>query len=150
MDDNYLQLRVVHEDLPDMIELETSVRHGGWSATSRAYASPDFLIRGARSIMKWMEVPDQPLRLEAGADTGIGWLVMEFYTVNQRGHTACAITLATGGTSRDSRPAETWRFSIELPTELGLIEKFARECLALGENFKGEARLHGLPTDRLP
>jgi hypothetical protein len=43
MDDFGLQLRVVYEDLPDMIELEARVRYGEWSALSRAYASPDFL-----------------------------------------------------------------------------------------------------------
>lgn len=44
------------------------------------------------------------------------------------------------------RPAETSRFSIELPTELGLIERFARECIALGSDFKREARLPVLVT----
>jgi hypothetical protein len=31
-----------------------------------------------------------------------------------------------------------------IPTELGLIERFARECKVLGKDFKHEARLAAL------
>jgi hypothetical protein len=86
------------------------------------------------------------LRIEAGADTGIGWMVLEFYTIDHAAHARCAVTLATKTLTNQPRPAETSRFAIELPTELGLIERFARECIALSGNFKRDARLVGLPT----
>ena len=88
--------------------------------------------------------PDEPLRVEAGADTGIGWMVLQFYTIDHAGHARCAITLASKTRTNDPRPAETSRFAIEFPTELGLIERFARQCISLGDNFKRDARLIGL------
>ena len=146
MDNHFLQLRVVYEDLPALIELSVRVLHGEWSAVSTAYMSPSFLTENGQAILRWVEAPDEPLLIEAGADTGIGWMVLRFYTIDRAGHARCAITLAARVHSRESRPAETSRFVIELPTELGLIERFARECIALGNNFKREARLTGLPT----
>jgi hypothetical protein len=144
MDDWSLELRVVYEDLPDMIELETRVRAGDWSACSRAYSSPDFLSDDAEKLVAWSLNPQGHFRLEAGADTGNGWIVLEFYPINLAGHTRCAVTLATGATPRDARPAQTWRFSVELKTEPGLIERFGRECLALGRDYSRIARLSHL------
>jgi hypothetical protein len=145
VDEWSLELRVVYQDLPDMIELEARVRSGEWSARSRAYASPDFLGADAERLIAWARNPQGPFRLDAGADTGIGWLVLDFYTIDLAGHARCAVTLATGGTSRDARPAETWRFAIEMNTEPGLIERFGRECLSLGRDYSGTARLSGMP-----
>lgn len=145
MGDQFLQLRVVYVDLPNLIELGIRVTHGEWSAKSTAYVSPSFLIENGETILRWTKAPDVPLRIEAGADTGVGWMVLQFYTVNSAGHARCAITLATGLQRNEARPAETSRFAIELPTELGLIESFARECIALGGDFKREARLTVLP-----
>lgn len=145
MDDYSLELRVVYEDLPDMIELETYVLYGGWSARSRAYAAPDFLTTHAELLVAWARDPKGIFRLDAGADTGIGWLVLDFYTIDAAGHARCAVTLATRDASLGARPAETWRFSIEMKTELGLIERFGRECLSLGRDHSIVARLSGLP-----
>jgi hypothetical protein len=146
MDDHFLQLRVIYEDLPDLIELGVRVIHGEWSAVSTAYASSSFFTENGNKLLRWVEAPERPLRIEAGADTGIGWMLLQFYTINHAGHARCAITLATQTRTDGPRPAETSRFAIELPTELGLIERFARECIVLGGNFKREARLIGLPT----
>jgi hypothetical protein len=142
MDNHFLQLRVIYEDL-HLIELSVRVVHGEWSAVSTAYVSRSFLTEKGKAILRWADVPDGPLRIEAGADTGIGWMALQFYTIDRAGHARCAITLATGKHSRESRPEETSRFAIELPTELGLIESFGRECIALSNNFKGDARLIG-------
>lgn len=147
MDDHFfLQLRVIYEDLPDLIQLSVRVINGEWSAVSTAYTSPSFLSENGKGLLQWVEAPDKPLRIEAGADTGIGWMVLQFYTIDRAGHARCAITLATKTLKNEPRPAETSRFAIELPTELGLIERFARQCIALGGNFNSEARLIGLPT----
>lgn len=144
MGNHVLELRVVYTDLPDMIELGVRVHHGEWSAVSTAYASPSFLREDAASILRWSQTLGEPVRVEAGADTGIGWLVLEFYTIDHAGHARCAITLATNGRSCNARPTEIWRFAIELPTELRLVERFAQECLTMGKTFTGEARLVGL------
>jgi hypothetical protein len=144
MAENFLQLRVAYEDLPDLIELGIRVIHGEWSAVATAYTSPSFFIESGEELLRWVEAPNETLRIEAGADTGIGWMVLQFYTIDHAGHARCAITLATKTRTNEPRPAETSRFAIELPTELGLIERFARECIALSDNFKREARLVGL------
>src|SRR5688572_21007748 len=107
-----------------MIELETRVRAGEWSARSRAWASPDFLAGDAANLIAWARNPQGRFRLSAGADTGIGWLELDFYTIDLAGHTRCAVTLATSRASQDARLAETWRFAVELKTEPGLIERF--------------------------
>jgi hypothetical protein len=137
---------VIYEDLPDLIELGVHVIHGGWSARSTAYASSSFFIESGTAILRWVETPEGPLRIEAGADTGIGWMVLQFYTIDRAAHARCAITLATSTRTDGPRPAETSRFAVELPTELGLVERFGRECVAVGSDFKRDARLIVLPT----
>ena len=145
MEEHYLQLRVVYNDL-HLIELGARVRHGEWSAVSTAYADHTFLTETGHAILRWAKSPDEPLKIEAGGDTGAGWMVLQFYTIDSARHTRCAITLATGLQINEARPAETSRLAIELPTELGLVERFAQECIALGSDFKREAWLIGLPV----
>ena len=133
-------MRVTYEDV-HLLEISVRVRHGEWSAVSTAYTALSFFTENGNALLRWVEAPDEPLRIEAGSDTGIGWMVLQFYTINLSRHVRCAITLATGTRTNATRPAETSRFSIELPTELGLVERFARECIALGGDLKREARL---------
>jgi hypothetical protein len=86
MDRNFLQLRVTCDDLRDLIELTVRVVYGEWSALSTAYTSPSFLSEECGKILRWIETPELSLRIEAGADTGIGWIVLEFCTVDHVGH----------------------------------------------------------------
>ena len=146
MAEHLLQLRVIYEELPNLIELGVRVLHGEWSAMATAYTSPSFLTENGERLLRWVAAPNEPLRIEAGADTGIGWIVLQFYTVNHAGHTRCAITLASKTRTNHPRPAETSRFAIEFPTELGLVQRFAQECVALSDDFKRDARLIGLPA----
>jgi hypothetical protein len=146
MSEDFLQLHVIYQDLPDLIELHVRVIHGEWSASSTAYTSPSFFTKIGPELLRWAKAPEEALRIEAGADTGVGWMVLQFYTIDRAGHVRCAITLATNARTNHPRPAETSRFAIELPTELGLIERFARECIALGSDFKRDARLTGVAT----
>ena len=73
-------------------------------------------------------------------------MVLQFYTIDHAGHARFAVKLASMTRTDGPRPAETSRSSIELSTELGLIERFARECIALGSDFKREARLAALES----
>jgi hypothetical protein len=143
--DHFLQLCVIYEDL-HLIELRIRVVHGEWSSVSTAYVSRSFLTENGEAILQCIEAPHEPLNIEAGADRGLGWMVLQFYTIDRAGHARCAAKLATKTRTDGPRPAETSRFSIELSTELGLIERFARECIALGTDFKREARLSVLAT----
>ena len=149
MENSFIQLRVIYEDLPDLIELGVSVQYCGWSAFSKAYTSPSKFSDEAQQLLKWASLPTATVQIEAGADTGIGWMVLKFYTIDAAGHVRCAVKLATGKQSYGARLEETWRFAIEMETELGLIEQFARECIALSTDFTREARLSGLPHNHL-
>jgi hypothetical protein len=141
--EHFLRLAVVYED-QHLLELSVRVSHGKWSAESTVYVSPTFFPESGKDILSWVESPKQSLKIEAGANTGIGWMLLHFYTIDGAGHVRCAVELATK-TWTDARPAETSRFAIELPTELGLIERFGRQCLAVGSDSKREARLIVVP-----
>jgi hypothetical protein len=58
------------------------------------YVSPSFLTENGEAILPWVETPDEPLNIEAGADPGIGWLVLQFDTINHAGHSRCAVKSA--------------------------------------------------------
>jgi hypothetical protein len=143
--DHFLQLRVIYKELPNLIELGIRVVQGEWCAASTAYVSPSFPAESGEAILRWVKKPNEPLNIGAGADTGIGWMVLQFYTIDRAGHARCAIKLATKTRTDGPRPAETSRFATELPSELGSIECFGRECIALGSDFTREARLTVLP-----
>jgi hypothetical protein len=137
-----LTVRVVYLDLPDLIEVEAQVVSGSWSGTARAYTSPSSLLENARRLLAWTAHPSGEFALESGADTGIGWLHLRWYPVDRAGHLACHVKLATG--SIGGRPEEVWRLTLEMPTETGLVERFARRLVSLAETFSGEAGLEGV------
>ncbi len=138
-----ITIRVVYQDLPDLIELETFVQARHWRGRATAYASPTALCNDAAALAAWARDPVNEFKVEAGADTGIGWLVLRFYTIDMAGHAMCQINLATSSSTR--RPAEVSRLTLAMPTEPGLIERFARQLASLSTTFAGEAVLKGLP-----
>lgn len=140
-----IAIRVVYQDLPDVIQLETRVFAYGWSGVARAYTSPDTLREQADGLAKWSHRPDGELTIEAGADTGIGWLLLRFYPVDMARHPVCHVRLATDSPT-EGRPEQVGRLSLEIPTEPGLIERFARELAALAQTLQGEAVLRGVPA----
>ncbi len=135
-----LTLRVVYDD-PHLIEVEVRVVAGDWSGTTRAYTTPGLLGEGARGLLAWATRPHVPFSLEAGTDTGIGWVSRRWYTINRSGHLACHVRMATADESR--RPEGVRRLALEFPTELGLAERFARQLMSVAESFAGEAVLAG-------
>jgi hypothetical protein len=82
--DHFLQLCVSYEDL-QLIELRIRVVHGEWSAVSTAYVSRSFLAENGEAILWWIEAPNEPLNIEAGGDTGIGWMLLQLYTIDRAG-----------------------------------------------------------------
>jgi hypothetical protein len=138
-----LTTRVVYLDLPDMIELETRVEMADWQGVARAYASPNAIRQAANSLQKWCCQPKGVCKVEAGADTGIGWLQLRFYPVDSAGHLVCHINLASGG-STDGRPEELRRLSLEMHTEAGLIDRYARHLEQITESLGAEAVLLGI------
>lgn len=135
-----LTMRVMHED-PHLIEVEVRVVAGDWSGTTRAYTTSDSLGEGARGLLAWAARPHDQFALEAGADTGIGWVSLRWYTIDRSGHLVCHVRIATAEES--SRPEGVRRLALEFPTELGLVERFARQLASLAESDTGEAVLAG-------
>jgi hypothetical protein len=137
-----LTLRVVYEDLPDLIEVEARVAAYGWSGITCAYASPQALGKAARDLLSWTERPVEELALEAGADNGIGWLSLRWYAINRAGHLACQVRMATRADNSDT-PEDVWRLSLEFRTERSMVERFARQLASLADTQAGEAVLTG-------
>jgi hypothetical protein len=84
-------VRVVYQDLPDLIEIEARFVSGDWSGITCADTSPSSLVEGARELLAWTERPREILTLNAGADTGIGWFQLRCYAVDRAGHLACQV-----------------------------------------------------------
>jgi hypothetical protein len=137
-----IRVRVVYHDV-DLIELETDVRIHEWRGIGRAYASSVELPKQATALVQWSLNPTHELIISAGADTGIGWLVLRFYVIDMAGHIACDVTIATP-TPTYGQPHNVWRLSVQIPTEAGLLERFANELLLLSDSLKGEATLEGV------
>jgi hypothetical protein len=136
-----LTVRVVYEDLPDLIEIEARVVSGDWSGITRAYTSPSSLVEMARGLLAWTERPREEFTLDAGTDTGIGWSQLRWYPIDRAGHLACHVTFATPETG--DRPETVWRLSLEIRTETAAVERFARQLIAVAETRTGEAVLAG-------
>jgi hypothetical protein len=135
-----LTLRVVYDD-PHLIEVEARVVAGAWSGTTRAYTAPDSLGEAARGLLAWATRPHEQFALEAGSDTGIGWASLRWYMIDRSGHLVCHVQLATASAS--DRPEGIHRLALEFPTELGLVERFARQLASVAEARSGEAVLAG-------
>ena len=139
-----LVIAVVYDDPPDLIELETHIRAGDWSGRATAYASTVTLHEQCSALSEWTHNPVGEVRIEAGADTGIGLLILRFYSIDLAGHVACQVTLAAS--SGDTNyPEHVPRLSVDVRTELGLVEIFARQLTRLAETYRGQAELECLP-----
>ena len=142
MNESFVTFRVVYEDLPDMIELAIDMCHSGWSASAAIYVSPALLANDAAQLIEWSRNPIEPLHFGSGIHPGSGGFVMQFRIVDAAQHVRCLFQLATRELNRHA----AWQVVIEIPTELGLVERFGQECIALGQTLRGESRLTGLPT----
>jgi hypothetical protein len=137
-----VKIRVIYEDLPDLIELETELLAGNWTGVATSYASPADLAEACSELASWTRQPSAECRIEAGGDSGIGYLSLVFYTVNLSLNAACYASIAAADhTGRKDRVS---RLSIELQTELGLVERFARQLSLLAEHTQKVAILECL------
>src|SRR5262245_50203906 len=138
-----LTLRVVYHDLPDLVEIEVRVQMRDWSGRARAYTAPGLLRENANSLAEWSYHPVSEFVTEAGADTGIGWVRLRWFCADRAGHLVCHVQVATGYYT-SGRPDSGSRFSLEISTEAGLVERFAKQVVAVLEKLDGEAVLEGV------
>jgi hypothetical protein len=134
----FLTSRIVYED-DDLVEVETRLAIGDWRAKATAYASSASTQEQAKALLQWVEQTDSPFTLEIGENAGHGWCCLRFYKTDKSGHLACHVQLATMQAGR--RPEEIRRLAIELPTESGLVQRFARELEAMAHDRRGGAVL---------
>ena len=128
-----ISVTMIYEDAPDLLEIETRVHSYSWQGVARAYAATELLRQQAVALDTWCKHLTGEAVIEAGADTGIGWTLLRFYRADAAGHVLCHVTLATGGVVANHRPEQVWRLSLEVPTEVGLVEQFAQALqLAIG------------------
>ena len=137
-----LTTRIAWLDPPDMVELETRVIAGNWRGVARAYTSPDKLRRAAKSVQEWCHQPEGQAEINAGTDNGTGWMRLRFYPVDLAGHVVCHVDLAAEEIGR--RPDSVRRLSLEMRSEVGLIERYARHLETIAESLGEEAVLLGL------
>lgn len=143
-DDGYapsVSIRVVRVDLPDMIDIEGKLSCGDWSGVACAYASPKLLAESASKLATWAEMPAGEAVIEAGEDTGIGWLRLRFYPIGMARHVTCHVQMATSMAT--VRPRQG-RLEMEIATEPGLIIRFAKDLESLSLTQHGEAVLEGI------
>ena len=126
-----VRMRVVYEDLPDLVEVETVVEVGEWRGIGTAYVSPSRLRDQASGLERWCRNPQGEIAVELGANTGIGWTVLRFYTIDMAGHVICHVQIATGDVPVGGRDEQAWRLAVEMPTEPRLVERFARSLSAV-------------------
>lgn len=132
MDNQSLQICVIYHD-DDVVQFKVILRFGEWSAVGFTYASPDFLTLNMQSVLDWSLNPSSPITIESGTETS-GMVRLTFRTIDLARHTTCRIVLCT---TRHIYPqeCEPSRIEIEVPTALGQIEQFARECLQMSKDF---------------
>lgn len=138
----YLAMRVVFEDLPDLIQIETRVVDDDWQGRATAYGKPSELHAAARKLFTWSARPEGNATIELGYDTGVGWLHVCFYEKNMAGALACYIQMTASETD-EARTAKPRKIAIEMRVEAGLVERFARDLARISEEYP-EAILNGI------
>jgi hypothetical protein len=138
-----LSLEIVYTD-PDLIELEAIVRMGYWGGRVRAYTRSENIDEFSKTVLRFSDGATSTSEFTAGADTGIGLIVLRFYRIDRMGHIACQITLASGEMPTDHRPEQVSRLAIELRAESWAVVRFARE---LAEMVRVQAGRTSLPIE---
>ena len=134
-----LSLRIVYDDLPDLIEVEVRVVSDEWSGVAQAYTTPASLAEDGRGLLAWSRQPIGEFAFEAGADTGIGWARLRWYAVDRAGHLVCHAQLASRAYS--GRPESARRLALEFAVEAYAVERFANQLVVVAETLAGEAPL---------
>src|SRR5262245_11821636 len=137
--DHNLTVDVCYRD-EHLLELRTRFATAEWCGSATAYTDKQSLFEFSSALVEFSRKPDRSVELEAGNDDGVGYLSLRFYAIDALAHIGCHLRLATTAETRH-RPEEIWKLSIELRTELGSVESFARALALMAESGSGAARL---------
>jgi hypothetical protein len=138
-----LEIRVVREDLPDMIEVEAQVVTEEWAGVATGYVGPDDFRTAADGLRRWADRPAGEHLFEIGADTGIGWVQLRWVAKDGRGVISCHVRLATNR----GDPQTCWRLGLTLKAEPWAVQRFAASLTSVARSFEGGAVLKCLPDD---
>ena len=139
-----ISIAVIYEDAPDIIEIEARVSSYSWNGMARAYAATEMFRQQAAALQAWCKHLSGEAVIEAGADTGVGWVMLRFSRDEAPDRVLCRVTLATGGVTSDHRPDEVWRLTLEVPTEITLVEQFAQSLQSAIATVGTTATLQGV------
>jgi hypothetical protein len=136
-----LTIRIIYEDLPDLIELKAIVKSADWQGSATAYASTAKLGEAAAGLVAWSRDPVGEYKVEAGENPPIRWISLTFIPRDGIGHLECRIALVN---ERPGCRDESWRMSTTMRTEPGLVERFAQQLQWLSSGRLSEVTLEGL------
>jgi hypothetical protein len=139
-----VNISVIYEDPPDLVEIEARASSFSWNGVARAFAATEVCHQQAVVLESWCQNPHGEAIVEAGADSGLGWVLLKFLPTETPGKVLCRVTLATGGIVHDKQTDEVWRLSLEVPSETRLVEQFARELQSAIRNPGTSAILQGV------
>jgi hypothetical protein len=131
-----LKLRVIYEDLPDLIELalqvnDSTANNGPWVVGGYFYEVPQSLVEQASKLLNWVNQPQGAFSLVSLHNSGLAKCSIQFYTIDRAGHTRCCVQYREDQSKRVEPCDPTRQVTLELRTEIGAIERFAKECLHL-------------------
>ena len=134
-----IHIENVYPDFPDLIELRATVQTQGWAATAAAYASPPQFGERAQKLREWLASPEGTFEMvEEMRDSG--WS-LTFSPYDSKGNIRCAVSLWTDEYSSPQPRNTCWKMSVEVFFEIGMLDRFARECIALSNNHCMQARI---------
>lgn len=123
---------------PHMDEVEVQVRHDGWSAHSRHYTSLSELGNHGAKLRKWCESVDGSLTVPIAGEIINSEASLQFFITDGSGHISCRVALNPNPFGLGER-----RIALDVPTETGLVDRFAAELQALAIKREGYATLEG-------
>jgi hypothetical protein len=133
-----LQIAVVYEDPPDLIEVRVRASNGQFGGDVRAYAPPDAVRRLADTIRGFPETAADQREFalgDFGPDLAGGAVSFNFTCTDHAGHAVVALRMESGEPSREPQTA---RFFFEF--EPASLDRFVGELRVLGPR-SGHARL---------
>lgn len=135
-----VHVSVLDAESPYLIRLQTRLRCGDWGGVVSAYANPRVLCQDAELLASWSRSPV--------AEWTIGWEGMgstrfRFRIVDGAGHIRCQVELRSESPAPEGVDRPPSQLSFEIPTEPGLIDRFAQRLRSIAASGAGDATLEG-------
>jgi hypothetical protein len=135
-----LSLNVVYNDV-HLIQLEGEINSGRWNGYAQAYTTAQQLAEFSATLARFADGSVDVVVFQAGADTGVGLVGLNFYSIDRSRHIACHVKLASGQLPDDHRPEQIWRMEVEVKVETWALIKFSQQLARMAREQSGRATL---------